>query len=185
MSKKNKGITKILVLGLDNSGKTSIILNSFKKDLNLLSYLSLKPTTGIDITDMEDETRKMAIWDFGGQEKYRKEHLEKLPTHIANTNKVIFVLDIQDQKRYDKSLEYFKDIEEIIKENNIIPELNLYLHKFDPTLEKTHPEITKESVEKLSKKFREVAPQNIHFSIFKTSIFTFFKKTTFWNSEMS
>ena len=39
---------KILVLGLDNSGKTSIVL-ALKGNENLLSYYSLKPTKGIQI----------------------------------------------------------------------------------------------------------------------------------------
>ena len=48
---------KILIMGLDNSGKTSILL-SLRKDTNLLSYCALKPTLGIDIKkfDTEDVT---------------------------------------------------------------------------------------------------------------------------------
>ena len=39
---------KILIMGLDNSGKTSILI-SLSKDSNILSYCSIKPTIGCDI----------------------------------------------------------------------------------------------------------------------------------------
>lgn len=182
MNEREKQITKILVLGLDNSGKTSIILNSFKENLNLLSYLSLKPTRGLEISEMEDENKRMTIWDFGGQEKYRAKYLEDLPSNLIKATEIIFVLDIQDKYRYDKAVQYFRNIMDILKQENKNFELSLYLHKFDPTLSKTHPKITEESIENLTNKFRELVPKEFNFSIYKTSIYTFFKKVTFWTS---
>ena len=54
---KNKNVAKILIMGLDNSGKTSILL-SLQKKVNLLTYYSLKPTKGINIVKRDVEERK-------------------------------------------------------------------------------------------------------------------------------
>ncbi|MHA1130339.1 MAG: ADP-ribosylation factor-like protein [Candidatus Helarchaeota archaeon] len=61
----DKTSTKIVIMGLDNSGKTSIVL-SLSKDTNLLSYFSLKPTQGINISTLEENGLRFVIWDFGG-----------------------------------------------------------------------------------------------------------------------
>ena len=96
---------KILVMGLDNSGKTSIIL-SLKKDTNLLSYYSLQPTQGLNITNIEDQGVTYNIWDFGGQEQYRQDYLINFEKHIQGVNRVIYVIDVQDSERYEIALQY-------------------------------------------------------------------------------
>lgn len=57
---------KVLIIGLDNSGKTSILL-SLTKTTNLLSYFSIKPTKGIQISSIEDGERIVKVWDFGAK----------------------------------------------------------------------------------------------------------------------
>ena len=71
----NRPREKILVLGVENSGKTSIVL-SLKGTENLLSYYSLKPTKGIEINKMKEEGKNFFVWDFGGQKKFRKQYLK-------------------------------------------------------------------------------------------------------------
>ena len=53
------------------------------------------------------------IWDFGGQEGYRKEYLDNFEKYLTGANKIIYVIDVQDSTRYDLALEY---MENVIKE---------------------------------------------------------------------
>ena len=76
---------KILILGLANSGKTSIAL-SMKNVTDLISFTSLQPTRGIEISEFEKENIEFLIWDFGGQEKYREQYKENLNKYISKTS---------------------------------------------------------------------------------------------------
>ena len=156
--------TKILILGLENSGKTSIVLNNFKKDFNLMSYYGLKPTTGVDITNLEEEIQDVSIWDLGGQEEYRERHLDKLPTYLAGADQLIYVIDIQNNEQYDIALNYFKEIIEIISKEGAKLEISIYFHKFDPNIEKKKPElINKEALSELTQKFIKLIPPDYHY----------------------
>jgi len=50
--------TKILIMGLDNSGKTSILM-SLRENTNLLSYFSLKPTKGLSVEEFKSDEQGM------------------------------------------------------------------------------------------------------------------------------
>ena len=71
---KNNTTKKIIFIGLDNGGKTSIVLSL--KGLNLMSLKSSNPTRGIETSNLNINDEKFNIWDFGGQEQYRNIHLE-------------------------------------------------------------------------------------------------------------
>src|SRR5271157_1842701 len=100
---------KILVLGLDNSGKTSIVL-SLKGDNNLMSYYSLRPTAGIEYNEIADPSAKYFVWDLGGQAKYRDRHLEKIGDYLQGVSTVMYVIDVQDTERYGEVLQYLQEI---------------------------------------------------------------------------
>lgn len=171
---------KILVMGLENSGKTSIVLNRYKKDTNLLSYLSLKPTKKIDITNISEEGKNVSIWDFGGQMKYRESYVKKMDQHLATADEIIYVVDIQDKKKHKEALTYFQNIIESLKKLKIKPELLLFLHKYDPRLEEKDPTINKEFIDQITKDFITSVPENMSFEIFKTSIYTFFRMQSYF-----
>ena len=102
-------IKKVLIMGLDNSGKTSIVL-CLKGVKNLLSFYSLNPTKGISINKFRALDSNFNIWDFGGQEQFRGDYLKNFNKHIVGTNKIIYVIDVQDIERYELSLNYLKSI---------------------------------------------------------------------------
>ena len=166
---------KILLMGLDNSGKTSIVL-SLQKDTNLLSYYSLKPTQGIEIINLTSDGQKFAIWDLGGQEKYRIEYLENLERYTRGVDKLIFVIDIQDQDRYDLALEYLKKVIEYLESKDRTPKISVFLHKMDPQIEKEN-KIPIETLTELNKKILAIVSDNFKPDIFKTTIYTIFQKT--------
>jgi small GTP-binding protein len=169
---------KILIVGLENSGKTSILL-SLKEDTNILSYASLKPTRGVNIETIEKEESQLIIWDMGGQEKYRIDHLSKFYKYLIGTESIIFVIDIQDFDKYTISLEYLEDILDKIKKENVSVKLSIFLHKYDPNLSyiKRFKKIDEIIDNKIIKNIDELVPPELDYRIFKTSIYTVFEKT--------
>ncbi|GME28637.1 adp-ribosylation factor family protein [Neofusicoccum parvum] len=83
---------RILMLGLDNAGKTTIVKKIMDEDVN-----SVSPTLGFIIKTIEYEGYKLNIWDVGGQKTLRtywKNYFEK-------TDTLIWVVDSTDRQRID------------------------------------------------------------------------------------
>ena len=177
VNKKNTEMyKKILIIGLDNSGKSSIVLSIIGK-MNLINYLSLDPTLGPDITNFEAHDSKFNIWDLGGQISYREEYLENFDEFINGSSKIIFVIDIQDMQRYDLALEYLENVIKKIQQKNLDIDISIFLHKYDPDLNEIHPEITEEIIQELIQKIKNLIPSNFFMEIYKTTIYTIFDKT--------
>ncbi len=174
MSEQKKE-SKIVIMGLGNSGKTSILL-SIQQRTNLLSFIGLKPTRGVNITEMTDESTDYSLWDLGGQEQYRKNHLENLEKYLEHTEKLIFVIDVQDQEKYPIAIDYFEKIINGIKKRNKSPKISIYFHKFDPNIEEIEKSFNSDLVSELNDKMIKLIPEGIDYLIFKTSIYTVFNK---------
>jgi len=176
MQRNNSKIPKkIVLMGLDNSGKTSIVL-CLKGVKNLSSFSSIKPTRGYEINKFNTLGSDFNIWDFGGQEQFREDYFKNFKNHIKGTSKLIYVLDIQDRERYNLSLKYLTKIIALLKENKLNPEFSLFLHKFDPDMEIINKEIKEEIIQTLTKKIENLIPQSFPHQIYKTSIYTVFQK---------
>ncbi|KAI8932935.1 ADP-ribosylation factor-like protein 2, variant 2 [Plenodomus lindquistii] len=83
---------RILMLGLDNAGKTTIVKRIMNEDVNTVS-----PTLGFIIKTIEYDGYKLNIWDVGGQKTLRtywKNYFEK-------TDTLIWVVDATDRERID------------------------------------------------------------------------------------
>ncbi|CAA9960765.1 hypothetical protein PTT_02836 [Pyrenophora teres f. teres 0-1] len=83
---------RILMLGLDNAGKTTIVKKIMNEDVN-----SVSPTLGFIIKTIEYNGYKLNIWDVGGQKTLRtywKNYFEK-------TDTLIWVVDATDRERID------------------------------------------------------------------------------------
>ena len=176
-SVNQKKPTKILIMGLDNSGKTSILM-SLREDTNLLTYFSLKPTKGLSIEEFKNNEQKLVCWDLGGQAQYRKGYLKDFERYAKETNKIIFVIDIKDTARYSLALEYLKELIDILTKSNMFIELSIFLHKHDPNLRKQ--ENFKEFEQMLNKelinKIENIISNQFTYNIFKTTIYTVFEK---------
>mmetsp|Transcript_103301 Transcript_103301/g.126237 ORF Transcript_103301/g.126237 Transcript_103301/m.126237 type:complete len:195 (+) Transcript_103301:106-690(+) len=81
---------RILILGLDASGKTTI-LYKFK----LTDTITTIPTIGFNVETVEYKNIKFTVWDIGGQDKIRKlwKH------YYMGTDGIIFVVDSNDKER--------------------------------------------------------------------------------------
>ncbi|TFG01649.1 MAG: hypothetical protein EU540_03205 [Promethearchaeota archaeon] len=167
---------KILLIGLDNAGKTSIVkcLSGTKK---LTSFSEITPTKGNEIISIKVLDTDFSIWDLGGQEAFRKEYLSNFDNYIPGCNKLIFVFDIQDTKRYELALEYFEkiiDLTEIEKNANNF-ELSVFFHKFDPDLIKTDG--LDKKINSLKDRVKEkLDSTDFFYQIFRTTIYAIFEK---------
>lgn len=166
---------KIVLVGLDNAGKTSILL-SLQGNSNLLSFLTLKPTQGVNIQNIRDRGTSFNLWDLGGQEQYRRDYVEDLERYFNDVNKIIFVIDVQDTKRYEIALDYLKMMVSHIVNNEIQADISIFLHKFDPDLEKNPNYADSKIRSELLDKIKVIFPAKRSYSLFKTSIFTVFQK---------
>ncbi|XPS75708.1 hypothetical protein M3J09_007779 [Ascochyta lentis] len=81
---------RILMLGLDNAGKTTIVKKIMNEDVN-----SVSPTLGFIIKTIDYDGYKLNLWDVGGQKTLRtywKNYFEK-------TDTLIWVVDATDRER--------------------------------------------------------------------------------------
>ena len=66
LRKNKKEELRILVLGLDNAGKTTILKSLANEDISTIT-----PTEGFNIKNLTHEKFKLNVWDIGGQRALR------------------------------------------------------------------------------------------------------------------
>ncbi|TFG12591.1 MAG: hypothetical protein EU535_06005 [Promethearchaeota archaeon] len=123
---------KVIVLGLDNAGKTAI-LSKIVGRLGIENLAELKPTKDIDFQTIKTHDMELTIWDFGGQQHYRKSHLSK-EQNFLNTHLLIYVIDVQDPEKFDENFQYFNEILQILDRIEIYPQIIVLIHKYDPDI---------------------------------------------------
>lgn len=164
---------KLIIVGLDNAGKSTIIL-TMKQKARLRNIIELEPTKGIATETIETIEGKVHVWDFGGQEKYRESYLSK-PEFFESTDKMIFVIDIQDESRFERALQYLEQILKLMKGFATPTKHIIFLHKFDPDLLETQE--YQERSKKLRKKLRILFEEyDYSFDVYHTSIYTVFQR---------
>ncbi|CAK5091202.1 unnamed protein product [Meloidogyne enterolobii] len=85
---------RVLMLGLDAAGKTSILYK-----LKLGQSIKSLPTVGFNVETVTYKNIKFSVWDVGGQEKIRP-----LWRHYyVGTQALIFVVDSADVDRIDEA----------------------------------------------------------------------------------
>ena len=174
-SKGNK-MKKIVIIGLDKSGKTSIFL-CLKGVKNLMSFYSLNPTRGIKREKISVFGSEFNVWDFGGQEQFRKDYIANFNKNILGTDKIIFVIDIQDMERYKLALDYLMEIVENLQDYNKNIGFSIFFHKYDPDIEIMNKNFDERKAELLIEEIKHRMPANFKYEIAKTSIYTIFQKT--------
>ncbi len=124
---------KIICVGLDNAGKTSLInLLSGKK---LSESVQLEPTSMINHINISAEDIDLLVWDFGGQEGYRQAYFQKPEEYFTELDVVLFVIDSIDSQRYNESLNYFSQFLETLMYLEENPYILVLLNKVDPDLQ--------------------------------------------------
>ncbi|XP_065362735.1 uncharacterized protein LOC135956246 [Calliphora vicina] len=92
---------RIVMLGLDGAGKTTIL---FK--LKLGEVISTIPTIGFNVETVEYKNISFTVWDIGGQKTIRTLWYHYFP----NTAAVIFVVDSSDVTRIETAKEELHEI---------------------------------------------------------------------------
>ncbi len=158
---------KILFTGLDNSGKTSIILalqNKYSK------IATLQPTRQTERSSFSYLGNRITRWDLGGQQRYRIAYLKNPGKYFDRTAICVFVIDVQDKDRVNEALDYFQKVVAMFKQLNISPPIYIFLHKADPEWMRAAEDYQGAYVETIEGKFRKAAPNHqVFFQI--TSIF--------------
>ena len=120
---------KISVVGLSGCGKTSIYSTTFG-GMTPMEVKDLGPTVMYEVKSHNYLGLQISLWDFGGQEDYRKSYLET-PKLLANTSILIFVLDLHHPEEYHLANEYFDDVYTAIKDQGGDPRIKIFYHKYD------------------------------------------------------
>ncbi len=164
---------KMIIVGLDNAGKSTILL-TMKRQLGPHNFQELQPTKGLQTEEFETDEMVYHVFDFGGQKNYREKYLER-PIYFASTDILIFVIDIQDDKRFDLALKYLDDILALINDLGEKPDCSIFFHKFDPEISDLE-EYQKRS-RNLRQKIRQIFKKySFSLKIYHTSIYTVFEK---------
>ncbi|KAI7823081.1 ADP-ribosylation factor family-domain-containing protein [Kickxella alabastrina] len=85
---------RILILGLDGAGKTTILYR-----LQIGEVVSTIPTIGFNVETVTYKNIKFQVWDLGGQTSIRP----YWRCYYANTDAVIYVVDSCDRDRIGTS----------------------------------------------------------------------------------
>lgn len=83
---------RLLMLGLDNAGKTTILKKFNGEDIDTIS-----PTLGFNIKTLEHRGFKLNIWDVGGQKSLRS----YWRNYFESTDGLIWVVDSADRQRME------------------------------------------------------------------------------------
>lgn len=83
---------RILILGLDNAGKTTILYR-----LQVDEPVTTVPTIGFNVETLQYKNIKFQVWDLGGQTSIRP----YWRCYYPNTDAIIFVVDSSDVERLE------------------------------------------------------------------------------------
>ena len=112
---------RVLVLGLDNSGKTSIIKRWKHEDWSTIS-----PTMGFEISTLQYQDFTLNLWDIGGQTSLRT----FWGNYFDKTNVVVWVVDWMSMDRIQESYEELRD--KVIQQDRLVAvSLLILMNKID------------------------------------------------------
>lgn len=111
---------RVLMLGLDSSGKTSISQSLLNRGIDQVT-----PTLGFNIETIQWEGFNVDIWDIGGQSTLRA----FWNNYFESTDVLIWVVDVADVQRLDES---WKELESVLKCQGIQgSSLLIWINKID------------------------------------------------------
>jgi len=131
--KKDSEEFRILMLGLDNSGKTTALKKLAGEDVSHIT-----PTQGFNIKSVQHSGFKLNVWDIGGQKHIRP----YWKNYYANTDAIVYMVDSADIARVDEAAE---ELTELMAEEGLagVPTL-VYANKQDLLGAKTAAELMEE-----------------------------------------
>merc|ERR550539_85148 len=92
--RKNEQEARILVLGLDNAGKTTILKKLSDEDIE-----HIMPTQGFNIKSLMHAEFKLNVWDIGGQRSIRP----YWRNYYDQTDALVYVIDSADTRLLEET----------------------------------------------------------------------------------
>ena len=109
---KNRNNFKIIILGVQEAGKTTILYR-----LSLGQFVKTSPTIGSNVEELTYNNVKFQAWDLGGQESIRT----LWDVYYVNTDAVIYVIDSKNDENFEISKsEFYKVLSNKNLKNSII-----------------------------------------------------------------
>jgi ADP-ribosylation factor-like protein 5B len=124
---------KLLILGLDNAGKTTILFH-----LHLGEVINTQPTIGSNVEEVRHKNLHFQVWDLGGQESLR----QAWETYYVSTSAVILVVDSSDRVRVNLLYEELKRVLSSVELKDAV--LLVFANKQDVKDRMTADEIARE-----------------------------------------
>ncbi|MFW9818845.1 MAG: ADP-ribosylation factor-like protein [Candidatus Thorarchaeota archaeon] len=126
---------KILMIGLDFAGKTSI-LAVVQEKFSIIK--SLLPTRGVKREKLDFFGYPVISWDLGGQVQYREKlYFNRPELFFTEADIVLYVVDTQDPDRIPEAANYFREVLKVLKDLHEKPEVLVVLSKSDQDIRKT------------------------------------------------
>merc|ERR1712039_30007 len=94
MKKDQEKEARILMLGLDNGGKTTILKKMSEEDIS-----HIMPTQGFNIKSLVQDGFKLNVWDIGGQKSIRP----YWSNYFEASDALVYVIDSSDTRRLEES----------------------------------------------------------------------------------
>mmetsp|Transcript_33010 Transcript_33010/g.47703 ORF Transcript_33010/g.47703 Transcript_33010/m.47703 type:complete len:189 (-) Transcript_33010:34-600(-) len=92
--KRSETEARLLILGLDNSGKTTILKKLSEEDISHIT-----PTQGFNIKSLNHGDFKLNVWDIGGQKSIRP----YWRNYFESSDAIIYVIDSADRRRMEET----------------------------------------------------------------------------------
>lgn len=103
---KGKGKASLVILGLDSSGKTTLV-NLFKSADEGKSFeAQTNPTLGFNVEKVSFANTDINIWDIGGQNTL----IGFWSQYVSDVNGMVFMIDIADEARFKESYDAFSTL---------------------------------------------------------------------------
>ena len=149
---KLKSHKKLLMIGLDNGGKTSI-LAVIQERFSIIK--SLLPTRGVKREKLDFFGYPILSWDLGGQVQYREKlYFNRPELFFTEVDIVLYVIDTQDSDRFPESANYFREVLKALSDLNEHPPVLVVLSKSDQDFRTT---LTwRDNVSTIRKKFDQI-----------------------------
>ncbi|VVC95351.1 unnamed protein product [Leptidea sinapis] len=97
----------VLILGLDNAGKTTYLeatKTKYNKKYTAMNPSRITTTVGLNIGKIDVDGVRLNFWDLGGQQE-----LQSLwDKYYAECHAVIYIVDSSDRERVSESKETFE-----------------------------------------------------------------------------
>lgn len=166
INNKEKPI-KIIVMGIENAGKTTILDILTKAAGDAPEYPpDMYPTKGVERRNLSKNN--VVIWDFGGQELYRNEYLANPESNFYGISFFYYVIDVQDYYRLFGSYMYFMAVFQLISKYSPDAKIFFLFHKMDPRFDASKKNLKQNFLEHVEPFLKA---HNRSVSMYETTIF--------------